>query len=211
MRGGANKNNEILPLSHPHLQVSKIMNPYSCRSRSITFALLTPFLVSAAAFIPSHRSTIALHQTRREQTTPSSLLSAVESTEEATANRSTSTTPKNVAIILCPAQFCVPADYTSFLSSIGSSTHLPPNTNIIASRVAPLPRTEWIKVAKQLPTMQFINAELDVQVTLDWYFDAIERALAELFAECGDDVEVCLVGHSIGGWVARAYLGGMSG
>lgn len=89
--------------------------------------------------------------------------------------------------------------------------HLPPNTDVVASRVAPLPRTEWIKVARQLPTKRFIDAELDVGVTLDWYFDAIEDALAELFAESGEDVEICLVGHSIGGWVARAYLGGMSG
>jgi alpha-beta hydrolase superfamily lysophospholipase len=80
--------------------------------------------------------------------------------------------------------------------------------------VAPLPRTEWIKVAKQLPTKQFLNAELDVRVTLDWYFEALEKALCELFAVVGcddEDVQVCLVGHSIGGWVARAYLGGMSG
>ncbi len=83
--------------------------------------------------------------------------------------------------------------------------------NVVSSRVAPLPRTEWIKVAKQLPTKKFVDAELDVRVTLDWYFDAMEVALGELFAEGGEDVEVCLVGHSIGGWVARAYLGGMSG
>ncbi|KAL3796013.1 hypothetical protein HJC23_013070 [Cyclotella cryptica] len=121
------------------------------------------------------------------------------------------TTPKKVAILLCPAQFCVPADYSSFLASIKCSPHLPPNTCVVASRVAPLPRTEWIKVAKQLPTKKFIDATLDVQVTLDWYFDAIEEALAELFAQAGEDVEICLVGHSIGGWVARAYLGGLSG
>lgn len=66
-------------------------------------------------------------------------------------------------------------------------------------------------MAKQLPTKSFLDASLDVRVTLDWYFDAIEEGLSELFAEGGEDIEVCLVGHSIGGWVARAYLGGMSG
>jgi triacylglycerol esterase/lipase EstA (alpha/beta hydrolase family) len=87
---------------------------------------------------------------------------------------------------------------------------------IVATRVAPLPRTEWIKVAKQLPTKNFIDANLSVKVTLDWYFEAIERGLSELLAEAGgksnmDDVEICVIGHSIGGWVARAYLGGLSG
>ncbi len=134
-----------------------------------------------------------------------------------------------MAVLLCPAQFCVPVDYTQLLASIqslssSSSSSQPqhnPNVEIVATRVAPLPRTEWIKVAKQLPTQNFINANLSVRVTLDWYFDAIEKGLAELLAEVGgkgggggggvEDVEICVIGHSIGGWVARAYLGGLSG
>ena len=75
--------------------------------------------------------------------------------------------------------------------------------------MAPLPRTEWIKVAKQLPTQRFWDGDLDVATTLDWYFDAIESALSDLFSRCDDDVEICMIGHSMGGWVARAYLGGL--
>jgi hypothetical protein len=115
---------------------------------------------------------------------------------------------KRMTILLCPAQFCVPLDYTELLDTIQSELT---DVDVIATRVAPLPRTEWIKVAKQLPTKDFIDANLSVPVTLDWYFDAIEQGLAELFAEGGEDVEVCIIGHSIGGWVARAYLGGLSG
>lgn len=124
---------------------------------------------------------------------------------------------KRVAILLCPAQFCVPADYADLLRTI-KSRHS--GVDVVASRVAPLPRTEWIKVARQLPTKDFFDANLSVKKTLDWYFDAMETALAELFAEVGegngdddddDLLEVCVVGHSIGGWVARAYLGGLSG
>ena len=113
---------------------------------------------------------------------------------------------KKIAVIVCPAQFCVPVDYEDLLETI--QTEVP---NVIATRVVPLPRTEWIKVAKQLPTKDFIDANLSVKVTLDWYFNAIESALAELFAEGGEDTEICLIGHSIGGWIARAYLGGLSG
>lgn len=115
-----------------------------------------------------------------------------------------------MAVLLCPAQFCVPLDYVDLLSSITSS-RTNDDVEVVATRTAPLPRTEWIKVARQLPTKDFLDANLSVKVTLDWYFDAIEVALSELFAEAGDDVEVCIVGHSIGGWVARAYLGGLSG
>ncbi len=69
-------------------------------------------------------------------------------------------------------------------------------------------------MAKQLPTKNFIDANLSVKVTLDWYFEAMERGLSELMVETGgmaNDIEICVIGHSIGGWVARAYLGGLSG
>ncbi|KAL3759086.1 hypothetical protein ACHAWU_008695 [Discostella pseudostelligera] len=139
---------------------------------------------------------------------------------------STSTKKKRMAVLLCPAQFCVPVDYTQLLDTLQSSLSSSSssvsqlnsnNVEIVATRVAPLPRTEWIKVAKQLPTKNFIDANLSVKVTLDWYFEAMERGLSELMAEVGvggnsmQDVEICVIGHSIGGWVARAYLGGMSG
>jgi hypothetical protein len=84
------------------------------------------------------------------------------------------------------------------------------SANIGTCRVAPLPRTEWIKVARALPTRAFLEAKLPVHSTLKWYFDAIEDGLADIFATEGTDVNVCIIGHSIGGWVARAYLGGLS-
>jgi hypothetical protein len=68
-----------------------------------------------------------------------------------------------------------------------------------------------LPVAKQLPTKAFLEARLPVQKTLAWYFDAIERSLTDIFAEEGPDANICIIGHSIGGWVARAYLGGMAG
>jgi pimeloyl-ACP methyl ester carboxylesterase len=131
---------------------------------------------------------------------------AVDSDPFAISNQSAK--KKKLAVLLCPAQFCVPVDYAKLLDTIQSEQT---NVDIVATRVAPLPRTEWIKVAKQLPTKNFFDANLSVKVTLDWYFKAMESALTELFAEGGEDVEVCVIGHSIGGWVARAYLGGLSG
>ena len=90
-----------------------------------------------------------------------------------------------------------------------------------------LPRTEWIKVAQQLPTQNFVLAQLPVEPTLYWYFQAIEMSLNNIIAaeqlyrtsqngnNRNDDEEeeafsICIIGHSIGGWVARAYLGGLS-
>ena len=107
--------------------------------------------------------------------------------------------------MICPAQFCVPADYEDLIGLLQEKS-----PRIKSCRVANLPRTEWIKVAKQLPTSDFFSASLNNAKTLDWYFDAIESGLADIFAEEGNDVDVCIIGHSIGGWVARSYLGGLA-
>lgn len=60
-----------------------------------------------------------------------------------------------------------------------------------------------------MPTSDFFSATLNNAKTLEWYFDAIESGLAEIYAEEGNDIDVCIIGHSIGGWVARSYLGGL--
>ena len=159
---------------------------------------------------------------------PSSTSSSSDDDDDDDASSATATTTtsgketkrrRRTAILLCPAQFCVPADYATLLDDMRARTRDDPTSevDIVAARVAPLPRTEWIKVARQLPTRDFFDATLSSKTTLGWYFDAIETALSDLFAEAGgggggdDDLSVCVVGHSIGGWVARAYLGGLSG
>lgn len=134
-------------------------------------------------------------------------------TTASTTSTATSTTPKNkkVSVLLCPAQFCVPQDYQELFENL-RNTRAKDNGDlpeIGTCRVAELPRTEWIKVARQLPTRNFFDATLNAKQTLDWYFAGMEKALSEIYAEQGTDASVCIIGHSIGGWVARAYLGGL--
>jgi PGAP1-like protein len=122
---------------------------------------------------------------------------------------------RRIAVLVCPAQFCVPADYEALFDVLRRQPLLKEDEEDIeigTCQVANLPRTEWIKVARQLPTLEFFQAQLPVEPTLRWYFDALEQGLADIFAaeQSNDDVSICLVGHSIGGWVARAYLGGFS-
>lgn len=110
-----------------------------------------------------------------------------------------------VSVLLCPAQFCVPADYDDFFGMLRRE-----NKKVATCVTAPLSRTDWIKVGRQLPTAEFLQARLPVKKTLSWYFDAIEDGVTEILAREGPDARIALVGHSIGGWVARAYLGGLS-
>jgi len=140
---------------------------------------------------------------------------ALADDEDSTARRKSSGR-KRISVLVCPAQFCVPDDYDVLfenLANLAANEEAGVDFELGAFRVAPLPRTEWIKVAKQLPTAAFLEAKLPVLQTLRWYFDAIETALAEIFAEeqqRGEAANICVIGHSIGGWVARAYLGSMS-
>ena len=115
---------------------------------------------------------------------------------------------KRVSLLICPAQFCVPDDYSSLIGNIQSSIAKSSDIEIELGmcKVAPLPRTEWIKVGKQLPTQSFILGSLDCEGTLDWYFNAIEDGLSDIYRTEGVDANVAIIGHSIGGWIARAYL-----
>jgi hypothetical protein len=127
---------------------------------------------------------------------------------------------RRVAVLLCPAQFCVPDDYEELWQALptqidSSSSNDKSKGELLlidreASRVVPLSRRDWIKVSRQLPTQEFWNANLSVHKTLDWYFQALEQGLTEILQSQDNDLDICLVGHSIGGWVARAYLGGLS-
>ena len=162
--------------------------------------LLAANVLSVAAF-SVHRGTRA----------PSSLSAASDVTVADLSKNMKDSGKKRVAVLLCPAQFCVPADYDILFKNLRKQPRGEDEPEIGTCRVAPLPRTEWIKVVRNLPTRSFLEAKLPVHSTLSWYFDAMETALSEIYAMEGPDVNVCLIGHSIGGWVARAYLGGLSG
>jgi len=92
---------------------------------------------------------------------------------------SPTTTEGKTAVLICPAQFCVPADYSELITSLQ-------NRGIGKCVVADLPRTEWIKVASHLPSEDFLNADLKVEKTLDWYFQGMEKALANIYASEGE-------------------------
>lgn len=177
--------------------------------------------VAAFSIYQKTRTTIT-RTTGSRSFTSSSLQSSTKTTEDdvvaledaTTLNAASSTKKKRVALLACPAQFCVPDDYEclfELLSSSNGDKMLADDLELGTCVTAPLPRTEWIKVARQLPTAAFFRGELPVEPTLRWYFDAIEDGLAQIFAQEPDETTtVCILGHSIGGWVARAYLGGLS-
>jgi hypothetical protein len=186
-----------------------------------TVGILTREQVLAFHFTQSHHSSHSQYHPI-SSTLQSSRASAVTKNNNAASDDESSRgnkKSKRVSLLVCPAQFCVPDDYQVLFDNLRKGEYLLQGKDtdddtidieIGSTLVAPLPRTEWIKVAKQLPTKNFWDATLPVHKTLDWYFDAIEAGLSEILAKEGHDANICIIGHSIGGWVARAYLGGLS-
>ncbi|KAG7356886.1 PGAP1-like protein [Nitzschia inconspicua] len=167
-----------------------------------------------------------VYETKLETTTSVDGETTVSTISSSTTTSITSPRKKRVAVLLCPAQFCVPQDYDAVWKCLPEEIFTDNDNTILQidrslSRVVPLSRRDWIKVSKQLPTTDFWNASLQVHKTLDWYFERLEQGLSEIVAQQllqdsnnnknnHDELSICLVGHSIGGWVARAYLGGLS-
>ena len=166
--------------------------------RKVYFILAASLCTSSQAFSLISSPLIKQSTIKRP---PVSLITLKDKAESSSLS---SSSKKKIAILICPAQFCVPADYQSLIQSIQKRNPL-----VISAKVAQLPRTEWIKVARQLPTQSFFTASLNNAKTLKWYFDAIESSLAEIYAETDNDTNICIIAHSIGGWVARGYLGGL--
>ena len=166
-------------------------------------------------FVGGQKRTLGGHARRHYATTVRQVLTdntAVGGETTTSTLPKGGTTKQKIAVLLCPAQFCVPGDYTDLWPTLSKTLKEGDSPVELAesSRVVPLSRLDWIKVARQLPTMEFVQAKLPVRPTLYWYFEAMEQALADILAAEGPDVQIAIVGHSIGGWVARAFLGGLS-
>ena len=100
------------------------------------------------------------------------------------------------AIIICPQQFGgKPGDYTTITNELRSRGH-----PVYLARISAL---EWLSIIKSAPTEAYFKGELEPSKTLPFYMNAINNAVKRL----GDENEFTLLSHSIGGWVARAWLG----
>jgi pimeloyl-ACP methyl ester carboxylesterase len=102
-------------------------------------------------------------------------------------------------VIIAPAQFGVPKDYTSIATQLEARGH--------RVFVAPLTRFSWLRIAPATFTPAFWQGALRPVPTLNFYFEALDACFAAVDKECGPDTAVTIIGHSIGGWAVRAYLG----
>lgn len=106
--------------------------------------------------------------------------------------------PAKRPAILCPAQLSIPEDYVDMIGVLNSRGH-----QVYGAK---LTRPGWILgLLPSFFTREYLNGTLTPTKTLQFYYDGIDAALQDLNREKPDE-PFHLIGHSIGGWVARGWL-----
>lgn len=133
----------------------------------------------------------------------------------ATTKRNAPTTPLNMyttPIVICPGFGNDPIDYISPLdqpADVGLVSILerrgfdPERISIV-----PLSRWEWIRVAGGLFDIPnfYTNSALPTGLGYGWYVSRLKETIEQAHANSGGE-KVIVIGHSAGGWLARAALG----
>jgi len=75
--------------------------------------------------------------------------------------------------------------------------------------VLPVKRTDWFKVFLfGCVDIDFWKANASpTKAPFRWYLDRISKEIQRILEEEGEDAKIVLIGHSAGGWLARAALG----
>jgi len=111
--------------------------------------------------------------------------------------------PRSTAAILFPSQLGTQHDYDSFKQNLADEL----GADSLKVYVAPLERLDWpLGLVGSFFTKEFIEGKLEPSKTLAFYFKRVDEAVEKALAETGPDAELVLLSHSIGGWVARAWL-----
>ena len=102
-------------------------------------------------------------------------------------------------VVLCPAQFGTAEDYDQLKADLRERG--------FALYPAPLRRFDWLRIVPATLTKEFFTASLRPAKTLGFFYEALDKAFQQVEEDFGPDVQVAVLGHSIGGWVARSYIG----
>jgi len=71
--------------------------------------------------------------------------------------------------------------------------------------ILPVERPEWIKIVGGLLDSDFRSGNAPPETAFGWYLDRVDQEVERIFRTTGEPV--LLLGHSAGGWLARAALG----
>ena len=110
-------------------------------------------------------------------------------------------------VIILPAQLGIEEDYEELIQNIQES--LPSkSSDKIKFYTTPLKRLDWVLgLLPSALSKDYFAGTLKPKTTLDFYFKKIEQSIERAIMDNrGEDVEITIIAHSIGGWVIRAFL-----
>jgi len=121
--------------------------------------------------------------------------------EESEFNKALLDNHEKRAVILCPQQFGgKPGDYTELSNLLRERGHA-----VYTSKLSAL---DWLSITKSAFTKAYWNGALEPSKALPFYNNAINDAISRMDKDHLDrKKEFTILSHSIGGWVARAWLG----
>jgi len=106
-------------------------------------------------------------------------------------------------VVICPQQFGgKPGDYTELINKLRKVGH-----PVYLVRLSTL---EWLSITKSAFSKAYLVGELEPKKALPFYLDAIDKTVAKIPTNNKNDNnngEYSILSHSIGGWIARAWLG----
>jgi len=103
-------------------------------------------------------------------------------------------------VVICPQQFGgKPGDYTELINKLRKIGH-----PVYLVRLSTL---EWLSITKSAFSKAYLVGELEPKKALPFYLDAIDKTVAKVPTNDNNNGEYSILSHSIGGWIARAWLG----
>lgn len=118
-----------------------------------------------------------------------------------------------IPIVICPGfgndqiDYLNPLDQGDEYGFVSALVRRGFDSNLI--QVLPLERYEWVNVARGLfdiPNFYTGNCRPD-GLGYGWYVKRLRKTIEEAYEKAGGEQKVILIGHSAGGWLARAALG----
>lgn len=118
--------------------------------------------------------------------------------------------PCALPIVILPGFGNNSSDYLQpFLDrTVAIATHL--RERGFSVYVLPVERLDWLNVGKMIFSSSFYTTKCTTEQGYSWYLQRVSETINRACMETGCD-QVHLVGHSAGGWLARAFIGGAYG
>eukprot|EP00746_Dinoflagellata_sp_MGD_P010188 gnl/MRDRNA2_/MRDRNA2_120950_c0_seq1.p1 gnl/MRDRNA2_/MRDRNA2_120950_c0~~gnl/MRDRNA2_/MRDRNA2_120950_c0_seq1.p1 ORF type:complete len:303 (-),score=47.22 gnl/MRDRNA2_/MRDRNA2_120950_c0_seq1:39-866(-) len=105
---------------------------------------------------------------------------------------------KKRPVLICPAQLGEAKDYDSLKATLEAKGH--------PVYIAQLSRFDWLRIVPSVFTSAYWTGNLRPGTAMSFFYEKIDDALSQIARDHGQDAEISVVGHSMGGWVARGYM-----